>query len=220
MKNWLSNFIAKRSKSLREGKIEQIRSFLKHDSFTLDVGVWCKMPEPNPSENWLEKKYAHNTQIVAVGLDNMNEFKKKYPRVLCVQANGCALPFKEKSFIVAFSNAVLEHVPVTEQPHFVEEISRVVTKKALIAVPDRFSPIEIHSRIFFLHWLPFWRKLSSLLGEKYWSSEIHLSTLFTKRSLGKFLKRSSISGRWTIQRQTLFFMPVSLIAIFNNEEEN
>ena len=220
MRKMFYKFIAQQSKLMRQNKITYIAPFFDAKNMILDVGVWCNMPEPNPSENWLEKQHGGEVKIIAVGLNDMQEFHKKYPKVFCVQADGSALPFKDNAVVAGFSNAVLEHVPSHGQLHFVQELTRVVQKRAVLAVPDRLSPIEIHSRIFFLHWLPFWRRLFSLLGENYWSSEINLSTIFTKKSLGKSLNCSSISGKWKIQRQKLFFVPVSLIAIFDKEELN
>ncbi|MGA2488616.1 MAG: class I SAM-dependent methyltransferase [Anaerolineales bacterium] len=154
---------------------------------------------------------------VAVGLDDMREFRKKYPRVLCVQADGCALPFKNDALAVAFSNAVLEHISVSKQLHFVEEISRAACHEVVLAVPDRLSPIEIHSRIFFLHWLPIWRQLYRKLGEYYWSSEQNLAVIFSRKTLASLLQKNPICGCWKIERQFFLFIPVSLIAIFSKD---
>ena len=219
MANWIRTYIAEQSKYQREQKISHLREFFTPDNLMLDIGVWCKMPEPNPSENWLEKQHSQDVTIIAVGLENMSAFKKKYPNVLCVQADGCALPFKDNAVSVAHSNAVLEHVPAKCQPDFVREIARVASRKALLAVPDRFSPIEIHSRIFFIHWLPNWREIFRKLGKTFWASEEHLTCIFTFNSFKKMLGNSNVPGKWTIKRQTLYFLPVSLIAIFEKTSE-
>ena len=81
---------------------------------------------------------------------------------------------------------MLEHVEVQGQLDFVQEISRVTMRRVVLAVPDRLSPIEIHSRIFLLHWLPYWRKIFAFIGEKYWASHENLSSIFTKKSLRIF----------------------------------
>jgi hypothetical protein len=120
----------------------------------------------------------------------------------------------------AFSNAVLEHVPVKDQLRFVDEITRVARERVVLAVPDRLSPIEIHSRLFFLHWLPFWRPVFRLLKKPYWASEIGLSTIFTRAGLKKLVEACSVRGKWSILRQTLFFLPVSLIAIFEKANDS
>jgi hypothetical protein len=217
MRKAIISIIQELSKSQRELKIRLLEEDLRSGAYVVDVGVWCKMPETNPSENWLEKKYGGHAKIIAVGLDNLIDFRKKYPDVLCVQADGCALPFKTQSVDVAFSNAVLEHIPQHHQIKFVEEISRIASKKAILTVPDRLSPIEIHSKIFFLHWLPNWRRIFSRMGETFWSKPENLSTIFSKTSLFRLLIKSSIPGEWKIKRQSLHGIPVSLIATCKRE---
>ena len=207
-----NKFIDLISKKLRSSKLEPIRQKLQSGAVVLDIGVWCSIPEPHPGENWLEKQNYGKGKLIAVGLENMQHFKKKYPHVLCVQANGCALPFADNSIDVAFANAVLEHVPEAEQQDFVNEISRVTKKFSMLAVPDRFSPLEVHSRIPFLHWLPFWRNLYRLMGEQYWSSPINLSTIFTKRSFSRLLQKTQLDeGEWMVKRQKIYAIPISLI---------
>lgn len=214
MHKTINLIIQELSKPQREQKIHLLEEDLSSGSWLVDCGVWCKMPEPNPSENWLEKQYGAHAKIIAVGLDNLIDFKKKYPDVLCVQADGCALPFKNRGVDVAFSNAVLEHIPQQQQIKFIEEISRIASKKAILTVPDHLSPIEIHSKIFFLHWLPNWRRIFSRVGENYWSKPENLSTIFSKTSLSRLLMKSSIPGVWKIKRQSLWGIPVSLIATY------
>lgn len=217
MKKMLLGFIACSSKAMRQNKIIYIEPFFDSKDMILDVGVWCHMPEPNPSKNWLEKQQYEKTKIVAVGLNDMQEFHKKYPKFFCVQADGCALPFKDGAVVAGFSKAVLEHVPLQGQLRFVEEITRCVQIRAVLAVPDRLSPIEIHSRIFFLHWFPWWRNLFHFFGERYWALEENLTCIFSRKTLKELILGSSILGKWEIKRQFLMFIPVSLIAIFDKE---
>jgi len=138
-----------------------------------------------------------------------------------VQANGCALPFRDDAADIVFANAVLEHVPKSGQTKFVYEVSRVASKSAMLAVPDRLSPLEVHSRVPLLHWLPNWRKLFRLIGEEFWASPDNLSRIFTKSALKKLVKSAMGDDRfkWTIKRQTLFGLPVSLIAKYKNRIE-
>lgn len=207
-------YLNKISAYLRHSKLEPIKQALQSGSFVIDIGVWTSMPEPHPAENWLEKQGVGQGKLIAVGLDDMGQFKKKYPNVLCVQANGCALPFRDDAADIVFANAVLEHVPELGQTKFVFEVSRIARKWAMVAVPDRFSPLEVHSRIPVLHWLPSWRYLFRLIGEEFWASPDNLSSIFTKSSLVKLIKDATGDDglKWTVERQTLFGIPVSLIA--------
>jgi hypothetical protein len=85
------------------------------------------------------------------------------------------LPFADKAFDIATSNAVLEHVgSVPHQAAFVLELSRVA-KRVFISVPNRYFPIEHHTAIPLLH---FWTKSFGLacrwLGKADWTDERNL----------------------------------------------
>src|SRR2546426_6399400 len=74
----------------------------------LDVGVSDVL---NDGANMLERLYPHPSQITACGLGEAKEFQSAFAAVCYRQvAPRAPLPFAEKSFDVATSNAVLEHV--------------------------------------------------------------------------------------------------------------
>ena len=71
-----------------------------------------------------------------------------------VQGNASELPFEDASFDVVFSNAVIEHVGGVEaQRRFVAEALRVAPR-AFITTPNRWFPVEVHTRLPLVHWLP------------------------------------------------------------------
>jgi len=71
--------------------------------------------------------------------------------------NGLNLPFRDKSFDLVVSNAVIEHVGgENHQKRFVAEHDRV-GQSWIITTPNRWFPVESHTRTLLLHWLPFWR---------------------------------------------------------------
>jgi ubiquinone/menaquinone biosynthesis C-methylase UbiE len=68
--------------------------------------------------------------------------------------SGMALPFRDKSVDLAFSNSVIEHVGTEEnQFQFAQEMLRV-GKKIYCQTPSRLFPIDPHLTTPFLHWLP------------------------------------------------------------------
>ena len=71
-----------------------------------------------------------------------------------VQGSGCALPFRDKSFDLAFSNTAIEHVGSrANQEAFAREMLRV-GKRIYCQTPSRLFPIDPHLSAPFLHWLP------------------------------------------------------------------
>src|SRR5258708_5305731 len=71
-----------------------------------------------------------------------------------VVGSGCELPFSDKSFDLAFSNSVIEHVGSEENQFiFAREMMRV-GKRICCQTPCRLFPIDPHLGAFFLHWLP------------------------------------------------------------------
>lgn len=68
--------------------------------------------------------------------------------------DGCSLEIPDKSYDVAFSNSVIEHVESWErQCSFASEIRRV-GKAIWVQTPARECPIEPHYLALFVHWLP------------------------------------------------------------------
>jgi 2-polyprenyl-3-methyl-5-hydroxy-6-metoxy-1,4-benzoquinol methylase len=64
------------------------------------------------------------------------------------------LPFADGAFDVAYSNAVIEHVGGEErQRAFVHEAVRV-GRRVFLTTPNRRFPVDVHTRLPFVHWLP------------------------------------------------------------------
>jgi len=66
--------------------------------------------EYSPVENYLEKRYPWPSQVTALGIDAPVEFPERYPSVAVRRYSGGPMPFGNREFDVAWSNAVLEHV--------------------------------------------------------------------------------------------------------------
>jgi hypothetical protein len=71
-----------------------------------------------------------------------------------VIADGRRLPFKDGSFDLVYSNAVIEHVGDFEsQRRFAAECRRVGVGY-YVQTPNRRFPVEVHLMRPFVHWLP------------------------------------------------------------------
>jgi SAM-dependent methyltransferase len=106
------------------------------------------------THNFFEELYPWPERISALGLHDGAGFRAAYPHIDYVQGDACALPFPDDAFDVVFSNAVLEHVGAAErQRAFVSEALRV-GGRVFITTPNRWFPVELHTRLPLVHWLP------------------------------------------------------------------
>ncbi len=104
--------------------------------------------------NFFEELYPWPQQITALGLQDGSAFRVRYPHVRYVQGDACALPFADGEFDIVFSNAVIEHVGGrAKQRLFVSEALRV-GRRVFLTTPNRRFPVELHTRLPFVHWLP------------------------------------------------------------------
>jgi SAM-dependent methyltransferase len=104
--------------------------------------------------NFFEEHYPWPERITALGLHDGVGFRDRYPGIRYVQGDACALPFADGEFDIVFSNAVIEHVGgVERQQELVSEAIRVGSR-VFITTPNRRFPIEVHTRLPLVHWLP------------------------------------------------------------------
>jgi len=104
--------------------------------------------------NFFEELYPWPERITALGLQDGSAFRARYPHIGYVQGDACALPFADGEFDVVFSNAVIEHVgDRARQRLFVSEALRV-GRRVFLTTPNRRFPVEVHTRLPVVHWLP------------------------------------------------------------------
>ena len=182
---------------------------LQPDDTILDVGTTSD--GTYESSNYLESWYPNRAKITAVGIDDAGIIESRYPGVRFLRADGCQLPFREDSFDVVHSSAVLEHVGSHErQQTFVRELVRVARRVVHLTTPNRWFPVEFHTQLPLVHWLPrdlFRRLLSFVHRYEYFSREEHLNLLDSRdlRSLCAGL------GATDLLRLRLFGWPSNLL---------
>lgn len=96
----------------------------------------------------------HNVKITIVNFFN-NETPNNHGPFKFIEADGCDLvDFDDKSFHIAHSNSVVEHVgDWARMVKFAKELSRV-SKEYFVQTPNYWFPIEPHCMTPFFHWLP------------------------------------------------------------------
>jgi hypothetical protein len=139
----------------------------------LDVGVSDVVTD---GANMLEQQYPYPDRITGAGLGQGHAFRAAFPKVRFRQIEpGCPLPFADKAFAIAASNAVLEHVgSVHGQCAFVRELVRVA-HRVFISVPNRYFPVEHHTAIPVLHyWSPAFAAACRVLDKPEWADQANL----------------------------------------------
>ena len=151
----------------------------------VDVGVgdtgFGTEPGVASSHNFFEALYPWPERITAVSDVPLPNFAQEFPTITTVTASGTDLPFEDDAFDVAFSNAVVEHVGSRdEQRRFVAELCRVAPR-VFLSTPNRWFPLETHTLVPFVHWLPrpVADRIFGALGKDGWKRV----DLLTKREL-------------------------------------
>jgi len=159
--------------------ISIIKGELENKSFIdiLDIGT---TQDNSKSSNLIIKNLKNFQKYKSISNQKIksnffSKFLKKY-----ITQELSSNEIEEFSSDVVISNATIEHVgSYLEQLKMIENIIKLTKKIFIIVTPNRMHPIEFHSKIPFLHWLPkkLHRKILSIFGLKYLSREENLNLL-------------------------------------------
>jgi SAM-dependent methyltransferase len=131
-------------------------------------------------DGFFEQLYPYPEQITAAGLEAGVRFRERFPESRWVSVvRGRALPFEDDAFDVVFCNAVVEHVgDAAAQRAFLCDVLRVAPR-AFVTTPNRWYPVELHTVLPLLHWLPkrVHRALLRRLGFAFFADEANLNLL-------------------------------------------
>lgn len=144
----------------------------------LDVGVTSDRTYDH--SNYVEAWYPYKHRITAAGIDDASFLEGLYPGLRFVRADGRDLPFEADSFDYVHSSAVLEHVGSrARQRQFLSELWRVARKGIFVTTPNVWFPVEFHTVLPLVHWLPpkQFRFLLRRLGKEFFAEEANLNLL-------------------------------------------
>jgi SAM-dependent methyltransferase len=141
----------------RERKLQLFLDLLQPgpETTVVDVGVTDAAFGAGSTDNFFEALYPWPEQVTGVGRTELDRFAAAFPQVRAVRADGRDLPFANAEFDLGFSNAVVEHVAGGRegQRQFVHELCRVAGR-VFVTTPNRRFPLEVHTLLPFVHWLP------------------------------------------------------------------
>ncbi len=179
----------------------------------VDVGVTSD--QSYASSNYVEAWYPHKSKITASGIDDAVFLETLYPGMRFIKADGLDMPFERQSFDVVHSSAVLEHVGSFEnQVTFIRECMRIARKNIFLTTPNRWFPIEVHTSLPLVHWLPkpAFRGLMRRTGRGFFAEESNLN-LMNASELVRAAKIADVENRFriTIDHVSLGFWPSNLL---------
>lgn len=190
-------------------KIQQI--FEKNIKFKnlLDVGTTPVFDEYN---NILLHRFKKNINITSLSNLDCSSLKKNFTKIKFIKGDARKMKFKDNSFDTVYSSATIEHVGSrSNQKKFVKECYRVSRKDVFITTPNKLYPIEFHTKIPFLHFLPskIYRKILLFLGFSFFSKEKNLNLLNARdlKNICFFLKIKN----YNIIKHKFLFMTSNLI---------
>ena len=172
---------------------------IRPEESLLDVGATSD--QTYDSSNYVEAWYPHKDRITAVGVDDAAFLEARYPGVRFVRADGLDLPFADRSYDVAHSSAVLEHVGSAEdQTRFIAELGRVAARAVFLTTPNRWFPVEFHTVLPLVHWLPkpMFRRLMRGTGNGFFAEEANLN-LLGAAELGRLARQALPAAAFSVQ---------------------
>ena len=178
----------------------------------IDIGT---TPILDDVQNVILSKIKSNKNVTCLSNLNCKILLKKYPNIKNILTrDGRNNNLPNNSFDIVHSNATIEHVGSRKkQLLFIRECFRISKKYIFIQTPNRFYPLEFHTIIPFIHWLPknIHRKILKIIGLKFYSLEKNLN-LVSKKDLINFCKELKIK-KFKIIKYKLFFITSNLILI-------
>ena len=185
--NFFDNIIVNKRKEIHKVIYNNLN--FKNIKSVLDVGV--TEDDKFKSSNYLTKKFGFIKNIF--GLSDQN-VKNKFYRKIFKKSITSNFSFKEYNKIkcdFVISNAVIEHVgSYTKQQKMIQNIIKLSKKYFVIQTPNRYHPIEFHTKMIFIHWLPknIFRKILKVLGMVSFSKEKNLN-LISEKDINKLFKK-------------------------------
>jgi hypothetical protein len=185
--------------------------YIKKNSI-IDIGTTSSLDN---GQNIILSKIKDNKNVTCLSNLNCKKLIKKYPnikKILIGDGRNNHLP--NNAFDIVHSNATIEHVgSYKDQLLFIKECVRISKKYIFIQTPNRFYPIDFHTILPFIHWLPkkLHRKILRIIGLNFYSLEKNLN-LLSEKNLMNLCKELNVKY-FKILKYKLFFMTSNLILV-------
>ena len=178
----------------------------------LDVG--STEDDNNESSNYLIKNLGVDKSYKSISDQSItsNFFSKVLKK--SITDNFTKNEIKNFQSDLVISNATIEHVGNFEnQIKMCDNVINLSKKYFIIMTPNRFHPLEFHTKIPLIHWLPkkIHRKILKLFGLKFFAEEKNLNLL--SQNDFELIMRELDHNKYEIKYINFFLMKSNLILI-------
>ena len=184
---------------------------VKSKDLVLDVGA---SPLDLKSENMFLKKFKKHKTLTCLSNQELKPIKKKFTNFSYVVGDARNMQFKDNSFDVVHSNATIEHVGTDQmQLKFISECLRVSRQFVFITTPNKYFPVDFHTKIPFLHWLPhsIFNFILKLFGDDFLRHKKNLN-LISYKKISTYCRKLKISN-YRIIFHNFFFLKSNIILV-------
>ena len=209
--NWIDSIVVKKRNEMWElvTKTNSKREFLNfnevHDC--LDVGTTSDMHYE--SSNLFLSKMPKNIEISTFSDQKISKISLG-SEIRIIESFQGSISSKidlDKSYDLVLCSATLEHIgSIKNQELGMLNMLNLASKYLLITVPNRWHPIEFHSRLPLIHWLPekLWRKIFSLIPSFKHLSEIDNLNFISPKTIELLLRKNIKTQSIEVFRIKLF----------------
>lgn len=173
----------------------------------------------HPAHYFFESLYPHRDRLTVIGraAEEAGWFAEAFPGIRFLEADLRAIPLPTGYFDYGICNAVVEHAgPARQQAALVAEVCRVC-RCVLFTTPNKWFPLELHTWLPVLHWLPdpAYRAVLRRLGRGYFAEVENLNLL----DAGSFLSLFPVTRRNKLIPGGLPLLPSNLLCLSREAEE-
>jgi hypothetical protein len=189
---FIDRLVVKKRKEMCEIINKELSDIVIEDA--LDIGTTNDID--NKSSNYLIKNLANIEIYKSISDQEINDsfFSKTLKKSICEHFLNDEI--KSMSSDLVISNATIEHVGNFEnQKKMIQNIISLSKKIFVITTPNRYHPIDFHTKLPILHWFPkkIHRKLLKMFKLEFFSKEENLN-LLSKNDLNILLKTCAVSN--------------------------
>ena len=162
----------------------------------LDIGT--TNDTKNKSSNFIVKnlKNVKNFYSISDQLITSSFFKKTLQKSITENFSEYEIENLKSDLVI--SNATIEHVGnYDNQKAMINNMIKLSKKMIIISTPNRYHPLEFHTKIPFIHWLPknIHRKILKNIKLTFFSKEENLN-LLSKSDLSSFVENEKVKSEF------------------------